>query len=68
MFTIIIEHGKDDGHGGMAVTIGKLRLVDLAGSERFFYTIVKLIRNVVFREGTCNDEFCTANIIQILHK
>jgi kinesin family protein 3/17 len=34
VFTIIIEHGKDDGHGGMAVTIGKLRLVDLAGSER----------------------------------
>ena len=35
MFTIIVEHGKDDGHGGMTVTIGKLRLVDLAGSERY---------------------------------
>lgn len=35
VFTIIIEHGKDDSCGGMVVTIGKLRLVDLAGSERY---------------------------------
>ena len=34
VFTIIIEHANDDEHGGLLVTVGKLRLVDLAGSER----------------------------------